>query len=120
MDKVVKEWFDQGVKDFDTAQKLRELDKFNDSAFYCQQASEKALKARLIFRTNSFPKIHDLTRLAKLVDAPKDIIKLCSILNPAYIATRYPDSPKDYTKEECEKLLVFCREVLEWTKKSLV
>jgi len=57
MDKAVKEWSDHGLKDFDTAQKLRELDKFNDSAFYCQQASEKALKALLIFRTDSFPKI---------------------------------------------------------------
>ncbi len=120
MDKVVKDWFDHGLKDFDTAEKLRGLDKYNDSAFYCQQASEKALKALLINKTNSFPKIHDLTRLARLADAPKNIIKLCSILNPAYIATRYPDSPKDYTKEECDKLLVFCKEVLEWIKKSLL
>ena len=115
----VKSWMDKGLSDFDTAEKLYELEKYEDSAFYCQQAAEKLLKALIIHKTNSFPKIHDLAKLARLLNSPTKIIEFCSKLNPAYTIARYPDSAREYTKEEAEKLIEYCREVLEWTKKKL-
>ncbi len=74
-----------------------------------QQSIEKALKALLI----------QLTRLAKLLNAPIRIIELCAKITPAYIASRYPDSAKKYSKQECEKILKYTQEVLVWTKKNL-
>ena len=77
------------------------------------------MKALLLHKKGKFPKIHDLTNLARLVIAPQQIVELCAKLTPAYVATRYPDSPGKYTREECSKMIDYCEEVLEWTKKDL-
>ncbi|RLG17982.1 hypothetical protein DRN63_02225 [Nanoarchaeota archaeon] len=42
------------------------------------QLAEKALKAVHIKETSGFPKSHDLTRLARLINAPEKIIELCA------------------------------------------
>ena len=117
MKEEVKSWLNKGFKDLDTAEKLLELEKYEDAAFYCQQATEKSLKALIIHKTNSFPKIHDLSKLARLSNSPENIIEICSKLNPAYTVARYPDSPKQYTEEDAENLLEYCKEVIEWIKK---
>ena len=120
MKEEIKRWFIQSREEFDTAKINFDAEKYFAVAFWCQQSAEKALKALLIKKTNSFPKIHDLTNLAKLNKAPTRIITLCAKLNPAYIASRYPDSPKRYTREECELIIKYCQEVLEWVEKNLI
>ena len=92
---------------------------FDGATFFCQQAVEKALKALLIKKTGKFPKIHDLTKLARSNNAPKTIVVLCAKINLAYTTSRYPDSPKKYTKKECKLVLKYCQKVLEWIKKNL-
>ena len=119
MKEEVKKWMEQAKEDHDTAKFNFEGKKYKSAAFWCQQSIEKALKALLIKKTNSFPKIHDLTRLAKLNKAPITIIELCAKINPAYIASRYPDSPNKYTKVECKKIMSYSEEVLQWIKKNL-
>ena len=115
----VKRWMEQAREDYDTAKFNFEGEKYKSAAFWCQQSIEKILKALLIKKTNSFPKIHDLTRPAKLNNAPVKIIELCAKINPAYIASRYPDSPKKYTKAECKQIIKYCEEVLIWAEKNL-
>ena len=73
----------------------------------------------LIKKTGKFPKIHDLTKLARLVNAPLRIIENCSKINPAYINTRYPDLPQRFSKKECELIMEYYSEVLIWIKKDL-
>ena len=46
-------------------------------------------------------------------------MELCAKINPAYIITRYPDSPKKYTKEECQFIIQYCEEILKWIKKNM-
>ena len=115
----VNKWVEQAKEEFDTAKINFEAKKYFSSAFWCQQSIEKAFKALLIKRTNKFPKIHDLTKLAKLTNSPKNILRLCSKINPAYTASRYPDSPKKYSKEECKKLIAYSKVVLKWIEKNL-
>jgi len=115
----VKKWFMQAKEEFDTAQINFEAKKYFSAAFWCQQAAEKAMKALLIKKTDTFPKIHDLMKLARLNNAPFEIIEACAKLNPAYIISRYPDSPKKYTKEECKQIIEYCLKVLKWIEKNL-
>lgn len=75
--------------------------------FLSQQMAEKALKALLVYRNKDFPKIHDLTVLAKLIEpiAPeienhKEDIKL---LGRYYVETRYPGDYPEFTFEECRE-----------------
>lgn len=119
MKEEVKRWLNQAKEEFDTAGINFKAKKYFSAAFWSQQAAEKALKALLIKNTQSFPKIHDLVQLARLNKAPLEIVELCSKLNPAYTASRYPDTPKEYTREECEKVLLYCQEVLKWIEKNL-
>lgn len=119
MRQEAKNWWLQAKEDFDSAKYNSKGKKFYLAAFMSQQSVEKALKALLIQKTEDFPKIHDLTKLAKMVDAPVKIVELCAKINPAYIASRYPDIARKYSKKECSELLKYAKQVLEWTKKNL-
>lgn len=119
MKEEVKLWVEHSEKDLDTAEYLFEGKRYNEAAFFCQQSVEKALKALLLHKKGEFPRVHDLTNLARLVDAHQKIIELCAKLNPAYVATRYPDTPKRYSSQECNQLVGAAKEVLMWIKKNL-
>lgn len=115
----VRQWLAKAEDEYDTALVNFKAKKYFSSAFWCQQAAEKGLKALLISATRRFPKIHDLVQLAKSGGAPPNILELCSKLNPAYTAARYPDFSKVFSSEESEVLLNASREVLRWIKKKL-
>ncbi len=119
MEKEPENWWKKALYNLVKAKGNFKMEFFDEAALLCQQSVEIGLKALLIGKTSTFPKIHDLTNLAKLADAPENIIKLCSKLNPAYITARYPDPPKDYTKEESKELIKYCKEVLSWIQKNL-
>jgi len=68
---------------------------------------------------NKFDKIHDLVKLAKSVNANKDIINLCEIVNPSYFVSRYPDIEEKYNKKEVEEIINAAQGVLKWIKKEL-
>lgn len=119
MRQEAKNWWLQAKEDFDAAGYNFKGKKYYLAAFMSQQSVEKALKALLIQKTNDFPKIHDLTKLAKMVNATVETVELCAKINPAYIASRYPDVAKKYSKKECGKLLKYTTQVLEWIKKNL-
>ena len=119
MKEEVNRWIKPAEEELDTAKINFNAKKYFSAAFWSQQESEKALKALLINNTDRFPKIHDLVQLARMNKAPLQITELCAKLNPAYTASRYPDSPKEYGKEECEQMILYCGEVLKWIKKNL-
>ena len=119
MKEEIKSWLEQSDEEFDTAKINFNAGKFFSAAFWCQQSAEKSFKALLIVKTGKFPKIHDLTRLAKLTGCPEKILELCAKLNPAYTVSRYPDSLKKYSKEECEEIMKYTEEILKWIKKNL-
>ena len=114
-----KRWLKQAEEERKTAVINFNAKKHFSAAFWCQQSIEKGLKALLIEKTGNFPKIHDLLRLAQLNNAPQNIQALSTLVNPAYTASRYPDTPKSYHQKECQELLNACKEVLQWTKKNL-
>jgi HEPN domain-containing protein len=118
MKKEVSRWIEQADEELDTAKIDYQAGKYFAAAFWCQQAAEKAFKGLLIEENNTFPRIHDLVRLARLVKAPTKLVKAAAELNPAYTAARYPDTPRQFTKKETEKGIKNCREVVSWVKKK--
>ena len=115
----IKMWWDFAIRDLKAAKKNYEIEEYHVTAFLAQQSVEKALKALLIRNTGSFPKIHDLTRLARMLNAPENILRLCASITPAYTATRYPDVLSEFNKEEVEKIIEYAEKVIKWVKRQL-
>lgn len=104
----MKMWLKFAERDLRSARKNYEIWEYHVSVFLAQQAVEKALKALHIKKTGDFPKIHDLTRLARMIDAPNEIVRLCAEITPAYTATRHPDVAGDFSREEVDELNQKC------------
>jgi HEPN domain-containing protein len=66
---LVRQWIAKADVDFRTAERLLiDAEPIRASiAFHCQQATEKYLKAFLVFRAVEFPKTHSIGRLLDLV-----------------------------------------------------
>jgi HEPN domain-containing protein len=64
-------------------------------AFHAQQAAEKALKAILVAREQSVPRVHDVLRLLRdvqrLTALDDTLVPACSRLNELGNVSRYPD-----------------------------
>ena len=116
MKEEINLWLKSAERDLQSAKKNFNIEEYHVSAFLAQQSAEKALKALHIKETGNFPKIHDLTRLARLIDAPEEIVKLCAEINPAYTATRYPDVEQEFDRKEVEDLIKKAEKVIEWVK----
>ncbi|WP_202320526.1 HEPN domain-containing protein [Archaeoglobus neptunius] len=119
MESPEKLWFRFAERDLRSAKKNYEIGEYHVSAFLSQQAVEKALKALHIKRSGEFPRIHDLTRLARMIDAPEEIIKLCAEITPAYTATRYPDVAEDFSESEVSELIEKAEKVVEWVRQLI-
>ena len=119
MDDPVKLWLRFAERDLRSARKNFEIGEYHVSAFLTQQAVEKALKALHIKKRGDFPRIHDLTRLARMIKAPEEIVRYCAEITPAYTATRYPDVAEEFKKEEVEELIVLAEKVIEWVRQSI-
>ena len=119
MKKEAENWFRQAEDDLGTSEDCMKSKRYRASAFYSQQASEKALKALQIQKFSRFDKVHDLLALAGTVNAPDEVIGCCVKLNPYYTITRYPDVGVAINERTAEELVCKSRKVLEWAKQSL-
>lgn len=93
----VKEWIRKAENDYAGALHIfrRRKSPLPDLVcFHCQQAAEKYLKAFLIFKDVSFPKIHDLLALLELCQKYRTDFELWresfELLNPYSVQFRYP------------------------------
>jgi len=116
--KDVKDWMERARKDLRAAENSYNARDYDWSCFQAQQAVEKALKALNIIKYKKLLRAHDLVLLARRVNAPKEIIVLCSKINPSYIDTRYPDLSRIYEKKDAKYILELSKKVLKWTEKS--
>ena len=69
---------------------------FMTALFHIQQCAEKALKAYMVFKKNSFTKTHDLGRLIDIcmeMDEDFETLRfIAAVLTPYETAGRYPAS----------------------------
>ncbi len=87
----IKLWLKQAQRDFISAKHNFSSKDYYVSALLCQQAAEKALKYLYLRQNPKLVRIHDLVKLAKLVNAPDEIIFKCAEINPVYTEVRYPE-----------------------------
>jgi HEPN domain-containing protein len=91
-----EQWLARAEEDLSFAQLGFREKYFSQVCFLSQQVVEKALKAFLLAKARSFPRIHRVVELVKLcselasdLEALKNELKL---LDEFYIPTRYPDA----------------------------
>ncbi|MFH0701364.1 MAG: HEPN domain-containing protein [Candidatus Woesearchaeota archaeon] len=125
MNKDAEMWIEQAEEDYRSATLNFKSKTFYVTAFLCQQAAEKALKAVYIYQNNKLaPKIHDLTELCRQTKTPEEIILIASRITSAYIFSRYPGAApeipsKFYNSVLAQEYLDKTKIILKWTKKQL-
>lgn len=114
------DWLERAAEDMTSARLLR-LDEgcYNNAAFHCQQAIEKALKAYILLKSNHLVDGHNLSWLCKrAVQYDKKFSEWLSesaSLNKCYIETRYPaDLPLDIEYDDVTKYYQMAREMYEF------
>ena len=124
----VEYWLNLCDDNFISAKILLNGNRFLDTAFFCHQITEKALKAVVEHNTDeSPPKIHDLKKLAVkggIFDSLSESqIEFLKELEPFNIEARYPEYKaniaKTLNKERTEKIYKETEAFLCWVKQKL-
>jgi HEPN domain-containing protein len=82
---------------------------FDVVCYHCQQATEKHLKALLVFLDVNPPRTHDLLALLQDIriylklPIPAQVENCCIILNPYAVEIRYPDDGSNPTLEDSKE-----------------
>jgi HEPN domain-containing protein len=125
MRQEIKHWWLQAQEDLDTAKYLAQGKKYYMSAFVCQQAVEKALKALyLLLHKKSSGPTHSLIHLASETKVPEKYFSYLRKLSPEFVITRYPDVSQEipyklYDKEKIEYYLVQTEDFFKWLKTQI-
>ena len=115
-----RKWLGRAKKDLDTARLLLENKKHEESAFFSQQAAEKALKALSLEKHKRIRKIHDLVELGRDVKLPEHLLDDAKELTMAYVYSRYPDVEESKDLEEIAAgFLKYAEEILKWVETNL-
>jgi len=125
MREEAKKWFEQAQEDFITAKALLEKKRYYAVVIFSQQSAEKALKAVFVSLKKKIPpKIHDLSELSRLIEAPQNIFSQSEKLTVTYFSSRYPSVAPEiparfYTKEKAENHLKEAEVIIVWAKKKI-
>lgn len=112
-------WFRKAEEDELSTRAVLKEGAPSTACFLSQQMAEKYLKALLIFHKQSFPKIHDIKRIATLIEPfVSDIFDLeeeFNLLNKYYATTRYPgDFPEGFSKQDAQEAFAAALRVKEF------
>jgi len=120
---VVEAWLNKAGTDLKHAKASYKIEDYDWAELASQQAAEKALKALCILKGHGLIKVHDLTMLARKVNAPKDVLENCGLLNPFYTASRYPDISESIDEKQNRKAasdsIKAAQVVLKWCKSKI-
>jgi len=122
MREETKNWLKQAEMDLETAKGNIGIGKFYATAFFCQQAAEKGLKAMALEKLREPLKSHNLLELAKRLKVPHEVMQCLIELNPDFIITRYPDAANGlpyelYDLKKARQRVALAEMVLNWVKK---
>jgi HEPN domain-containing protein len=90
-----QQWFDRAREDLQVARLVLQERHYAHACFLAQQCIEKALKAYLLEKANTYPRVHKLVDLlaeCETLDAAFGVYRAeCIVVDQYYIPTRYPD-----------------------------
>jgi len=122
-------WLDQAEADLKTSKDCIDAGNYYASAFFAQQAAEKALKGFLYSKGFRALVTHSVTELlensAELEQGFQGLADYSKELDRHYIGSRYPNfypsgAPyKYYTKEVAERCVSYAESILQEAKKYL-
>ena len=106
-----KDWYEQGLRDFERAKLDLEYKYYEWVCFTAQQSAEKVLKAlalKLGFTVWGHSLNEILSVISSKIDVPNEIKEFAKLLDLYYIPTRYPNGffigkPADYFTEKQAK-----------------
>jgi HEPN domain-containing protein len=116
-------WVDRAEEDYEIAvASLRRKRPWTYGAcFHAQQCAEKYLKAALIARGQSFPKVHDLLTLSTLCEQAGILTGLdpsrLDLLSAYAVRVRYPGEDPD--ADEARSALEIARSVRRFVRRHL-
>lgn len=112
----IREWIDKADHDLGSAKLifLHIPEYFDTIAFHCQQATEKYLKAMLVFYGVEFQRTHNLVYLLELLSQniflSEEIYDKAILLNGYSVQIRYPNKNIYLTKEELKSSITIAQE----------
>ncbi|OGP96643.1 MAG: hypothetical protein A2157_11875 [Deltaproteobacteria bacterium RBG_16_47_11] len=124
-------WFTQARDEFHDADELRERKRFYLALFHFQQAAEKALKAYLYLKVESFEvfythSIDDLLEMVFEIDPDFKEVTHAKKLDKYYILTRYPNGlpggvPSRYFDDpkEAEEAMELTKRVIDLVERKI-
>jgi len=124
MDKT-KGWLNLAEEDLLWAKASFEDKILRGACFAAQQAAEKALKAFLISKAITTPKIHDLVTLNnQCLNQNAQFQELegaCNTLSPYYLSTRYPDVTQfeEFSEKQTQDVITQAEKVVNFVKSRL-
>ena len=109
-------WLEIAAEDMGVAEVAWEREYYASSLFHCQQAIEKVLKAGLVERGETVPKIHDLPDLVHRLGLTLDHqdMDFLGRLTEQYIPTRYGDVRVEYPRQVAENYLKTTKRLYSW------
>lgn len=125
MRKEIENWWKQGKNDLEKARVLFNSKNFDGTAFFCQQAAEKSLKALILHKSREKDiEGHSLIYLGKRAGVPDSFFSDLKKLSPQYFIARYPDVTEDvpyelYDEKLAKEFLNIAERVIAWIEKQL-
>lgn len=125
MSSEAERWFRQAEHDLENAQKTFEVGAYDVTAFLCQQAVEKGVKALILARTGEAPeRSHSIQRLAQAAGLLGKLPRDALMLDDFYVAARYPDAVVEvpfemFATPDAEAALRVAAESLDILRKEL-
>ena len=118
-----REWIRRAKSNLARARAYREDVDFADFCFDAQQCAEKAIKAVFVHRGETFPYVHDLKRLIRLLEGqglkiPKYLLQGHELTRYAF-ETRYPGLADPVTRREYKRAVRIAAAVLRWAERQI-
>ena len=118
-----REWMGRARGNLARAKRRAPGDYLEDLCFDAQQAAEKAIKAVMIERGIEFPYVHDLNRLASILERDGNTIpegvRRSGVLTKYAMMTRYPGAMEPVSEEEYADAIGIAEAVVRWAEEHL-
>ncbi|MFI5456724.1 MAG: HEPN domain-containing protein [Isosphaerales bacterium] len=118
-----REWLNRARSNPALAGKMAPDVYLEDLCFDAQQAAEKAIKAVFIHRGVTFPYVHDLARLRRLLERsglkiPKYVKEVKELTRFAMV-TRYPGLARPVTTRKYRRAVRIAGAVVRWAERQI-
>jgi HEPN domain-containing protein len=118
-----REWLNRARSNLSRARRTLRGVYLEDLCFDAQQAAEKAIKALFVHRSLTFPYVHDLARLLRLLErggikVPK-YVKKADELTGFAVESRYPGLSAPVTPREHQRAVQVAEAVVRWAGRHI-